>query len=607
MGAANDLPTYAVSTPSTKLLAFALTLLSALVLSSTLLLGLLLIVQTQSLSQNVRESRDLADINLRPLTQVQREILHLIALLNTGSASVNELELGRSFVSLRAQEAAMPYQLRISDDEALLQASRDLREVWLNEIEPLVRQMIDAHGAASQPLRDQIISSLQTLERSYNQLAADGELNRHLQSLVLNKSTRDTLTSTALLLAVLAASAIAFLILSAIAATSFPRLARQREAAARALLQANHELRKLSAVASLTNNQVIITDAEGRIEWVNDAFIAYTGYALDEIRGQRPGDVLQGPDSDPATIDAINRKIAAGENIDIEFLNYTRSGKEYWVTIEARPTFDDKHRLMNYVAIGTNVTARRQTEAALRTALRQERELREMKSRFVIMASHEFRTPLTAILSIAGYLKMAETNLSAAKRIDRLTRLETAAHQIETLIEDVFTYDQIDTAWMRFEMQPVDLVMLTRDTVEMFRAGAGAHYQFICDLPEDPLILQTDRNLLQQILSNLIDNAIKYSTPGSMVEIQARHEGKYVRTCVRDHGIGIPPDEQKRIFEPFFRASNTGSITGTGLGLSILRNAVELQGGEIQFDSVEGQGTTFTVLLAPAPAAEASS
>lgn len=607
MGAANDLPTYAVSTPSTKLLAFALTLLSALVLSSTLLLGLLLIVQTQSLSQNVRESRDLADINLRPLTQVQREILHLIALLNTGSASVNELELGRSFVSLRAQEAAMPYQLRISDDEALLQASRDLREVWLNEIEPLVRQMIDAHGAASQPLRDQIISSLQTLERSYNQLAADGELNRHLQSLVLNKSTRDTLTSTALLLAVLAASAIAFLILSAIAATSFPRLARQREAAARALLQANHELRKLSAVASLTNNQVIITDAEGRIEWVNDAFIAYTGYALDEIRGQRPGDVLQGPDSDPATIDAINRKIAAGENIDIEFLNYTRSGKEYWVTIEARPTFDDKHRLMNYVAIGTNVTARRQTEAALRTALRQERELREMKSRFVIMASHEFRTPLTAILSIAGYLKMAETNLSAAKRIDRLTRLETAAHQIETLIEDVFTYDQIDTAWMRFEMQPVDLVMLTRDTVEMFRAGAGAHYQFACDLPEDPLILQTDRNLLQQILSNLIDNAIKYSTPGSMVEIQARHEGKYVRTCVRDHGIGIPPDEQKRIFEPFFRASNTGSITGTGLGLSILRNAVELQGGEIQFDSVEGQGTTFTVLLAPAPAAEASS
>lgn len=607
MGAANDLPTYAVSTPSTKLLAFALTLLSALVLSSTLLLGLLLIVQTQSLSQNVRESRDLADINLRPLTQVQREILHLIALLNTGSASVNELELGRSFVSLRAQEAAMPYQLRISDDEALLQASRDLREVWLNEIEPLVRQMIDAHGAASQPLRDQIISSLQTLERSYNQLAADGELNRHLQSLVLNKSTRDTLTSTALLLAVLAASAIAFLILSAIAATSFPRLARQREAAARALLQANHELRKLSAVASLTNNQVIITDAEGRIEWVNDAFIAYTGYALDEIRGQRPGDVLQGPDSDPAAIDAINRKIAAGENIDIEFLNYTRSGKEYWVTIEARPTFDDKHRLMNYVAIGTNVTARRQTEAALRTALRQERELREMKSRFVIMASHEFRTPLTAILSIAGYLKMAETNLSAAKRIDRLTRLETAAHQIETLIEDVFTYDQIDTAWMRFEMQPVDLVMLTRDTVEMFRAGAGAHYQFACDLPEDPLILQTDRNLLQQILSNLIDNAIKYSTPGSMVEIQARHEGKYVRTCVRDHGIGIPPDEQKRIFEPFFRASNTGSITGTGLGLSILRNAVELQGGEIQFDSVEGQGTTFTVLLAPAPAAEASS
>lgn len=604
MAAMNDSPVRIVGTPGAKLLGFTLTALSMVVLGSTLLLGLLLTVQMQNLGQNVRESQELSSANLRPLTQVQREVLRLAALLGNDGPNAGELELERSFVSLRAQEAALPSQIYALGSEALLQTSRDLRDTWLNEIEPLVRQVIEAPESASRSLRDQAINSLGALERGYNQLIMDGELNRRLQSLALNESARNTLNSAALLLIVLAASAAAFLILSVIAAISFPRIARQRAIATQALLQANRELRKLSAVASLTNNQVILTDAAGRIEWVNAAFVAQTGYALNEIRGQRPGDILQGAGANAAVNELLARKMAAGESVETEFLNYTRAGREYWIAIEARPTFDDEGNLANYVAIGTDVTARKQTEAALRTALQQERELRALKSRFVIMASHEFRTPLTTILSIATFLKMAETSLSAAKRIDRLTRLEAAAQQIESLIEDVLAYDETDTAWMMFDAQPVDLAALTRETVEMLRAGAGARYQFISDLPEGPMVIQADRKLLRQILSNLLSNAIKYSEPGSTVEVQARCEAGRVRVCVRDHGIGIPPGEQKRIFEPFFRAGNTGGIAGTGLGLSILRNAVELHGGEIQFESAEGQGTTFTVLLSTGPAAE---
>jgi signal transduction histidine kinase len=108
------------------------------------------------------------------------------------------------------------------------------------------------------------------------------------------------------------------------------------------------------------------------------------------------------------------------------------------------------------------------------------------------------------------------------------------------------------------------------------------------------------------MLSNLLSNAVKYSAAGSTVEVTLRHEVGRVLLRVRDQGIGIPASEQKRIFEPFFRAGNTGGVAGTGLGLSILRNAVELHGGQVQFESAEGEGSTFTVLLPAEPTAEMS-
>lgn len=588
-------------------LASLLAVLLILVLGSTVMLGLLLAVQTQGLGQSVEESQQLVDANLRPLTQTQREILRLITLLERGDARPAALNQQRGFVSQRTQESTLPYQLYTLGSEELLQASRDLRDEWANNIEPLVRQLIDAPATMPDAVREQVIGELEALERGYNQLSADGDLNQRLQGAALNQAARATLESTTLLLVVLASSVAAFVGLSAIAGYSFWRLSRQREAAAQALLKANAELRKLSAVASLTKNLVVVTDAEGRIEWVNDAFVSNTGYALDEVHGQRPGDLLQGPDSDPAAAALMHQRLHSGEGFETEIINYARDGREYWIAIEARPTYDDAGNLTNFVAIETDITARKQTEAALRTALEQERELREMKSRFVIMTSHEFRTPLTAILSIASFLKMAENSLNAEKRADRLTKIEVAAQHIEALIEDVLAYDQTDTAWMQFSPEPIDLAAVARGKVDELRTGAGMRHQFVCDLPDQPLIILADRKLLGQILSNLLSNAVKYSAPGSTIEVQVRRDVERARVRVRDDGIGIPLDEQKHIFEPFYRAGNTGGVAGTGLGMSIMRNAVELHGGQIQFESSEGAGSTFTVLLPAEPAPEIGS
>jgi PAS domain S-box-containing protein len=605
MSAPHEFLPRALHASGAKLLALTLVVLSVLVLGSTVLLGVLLVQQTRQLNASVQDSEQMMEANLRPLTQVQRELLRLVVLLEREDAGTADLEQERGFISQRMQEATLPAQLFTLGSEALLQTSRDLREQWVNEVEPRVRQIIAAPQSAAPALRAETIAGLEALERGYNQLIADSEINRRLQGLALNESARDTLTTAALLLGVLAASVAAFLGLGAVAGFSFFRLTRQRETAVEALLRANRDLRKLSAVASHTKNLVILTDAEGRIEWVNNAFVAHTGYTLSEVRGQRPT-LLQGPNSDPATLKFMYNKFAAGESVEAELVNYAKDGREYWVAIEARPTFDDQGALASFVVLETDVTARKQTEAALRTALEQERELREMKSRFVIMTSHEFRTPLTTILSIASFLKMAEADLSAEKRADRLTRLETAAQHIEALIEDVLAYDQTDTAWLQFDARPVDLAAMTRELVEVLRVGAGARHHFTCDLPDGALMVQADRKLLAQVLSNLLSNAVKYSAPGSTVEVTLRREVERVLLRVKDQGIGIPASEQKRIFEPFFRAGNTGGVAGTGLGLSILRNAVELHGGQVQFESAEGSGTTFTVLLPAEPTAEIS-
>jgi PAS domain S-box-containing protein len=293
-------------------------------------------------------------------------------------------------------------------------------------------------------------------------LVSDGEINRRLQGAALNAAAQATLESALSVIVVLGLSAVTFVGLAALAAWNFARLTRQRAAATDALAEANRELQTLSAVASRTRNLVIITDAQGRIEWVNQAFSAITGYSAQEAIGRRPGDLLQGAGSDREIRHYMAERIAAGLDFSAEILNYAKDGRTYWIAIEAQPVTDETGRVAHFVAIETDVTARKQTEAALRTALDQERETRELKSRFITMTSHEFRTPLTTILTTADFLKLADADLTSTQRADRLDKIEWAARHISQLMDDMLHYDRADSAWLQFAPQPVDLGGLVR-------------------------------------------------------------------------------------------------------------------------------------------------
>jgi PAS domain S-box-containing protein len=248
---------------------------------------------------------------------------------------------------------------------------------------------------------------------------------------------------------------------------------------------------------------------------------------------------------------------------------------------------------------GTNVdiTQRKRAEVELLTALQREKELSEMKSKFVSIASHELRTPLATILSSAELLEHYSESLSAEDRLKMLHGIQGAVKRMNAMIEDVLIIGKAEAGALQYEPKPVDLRDLCHKVVEELRGGVAKQHVIQFDHPFARDSLNLDEKLLRHILTNLLSNAVKYSPPGSTVTLLLAERDKQALIEVSDQGIGIPPEDQARLFESFHRASNVGNRQGTGLGLVIVKKAVELHGGTISIDSKVDAGTRISVHL----------
>jgi signal transduction histidine kinase len=230
-------------------------------------------------------------------------------------------------------------------------------------------------------------------------------------------------------------------------------------------------------------------------------------------------------------------------------------------------------------------------------ALAHERELGEMKSRFVTLVSHEFRTPLGVIMSASDVLQRYFERLPAEKRQRHLDMILRSTRNLASLIEEVLLLGRVEEGHMPFVPAAMDLEKLCRTFAdEAHSAGGGA-----CPIvfrPESSLEgAAGDEALLRHILSNLLSNAVKYSEPGTPVEFTARRAGDAAVFTIRDHGIGISAEDQARLFTSFTRGQNVGTRPGTGLGLVVVQRCVKLHGGSLDLASTLGQGTTVTVTL----------
>lgn len=268
------------------------------------------------------------------------------------------------------------------------------------------------------------------------------------------------------------------------------------------------------------------------------------------------------------------------------------SGRFY--SMNAVPLPDNRGNVKEILLVIRNITRRKKAEAEMIQAINKERSLNEMKSRFVSMASHEFRTPLSTILSSISLVDRYEGEQERDKRSKHIERIKSSVKNLTEILNDFLSLEKLEAGKVEVNPSTFDLKLLCEETTEELMISATKGQQIVYRHINGDTTITADKQLLRNILINLLNNAIKYSKPDGLIEFYSDTSNS-VLIKVKDHGIGIPPEDQKQLFDRFFRAGNVTAIQGTGLGLNIVRRYTKLLNGEINFTSELNQGTTFTV------------
>lgn len=238
-----------------------------------------------------------------------------------------------------------------------------------------------------------------------------------------------------------------------------------------------------------------------------------------------------------------------------------------------------------------------QKNVALTAALEREKELNRLKSQFVSMVSHEFKTPLTTITLSCNLLERYSDRMSPEKRTEELQVIERTVDHLRELVEQVLTLSRADAGKMPIRREPLDMRVWCERLSERFQALCEGTHTITLTFTGHTETALCDPTLLEHIFSNLLSNAIRYSPAGGGILFDCVRTGDAWVFRVKDAGMGISDADQQHLFEPFHRGENVGTIKGTGLGLSIVKHCVDLLGGAIQVESCFNQGTTFTVTL----------
>lgn len=376
------------------------------------------------------------------------------------------------------------------------------------------------------------------------------------------------------------------------------------------LSRVNSSEKYIKKIISSMGDALLVTTNQGNIKTINQAAIELFGYSEEELIKSSilmiiddPIFILQATQTHPFS-EAESLK-------NVEVICNTKSGKQITVAFSCSAIESDIVGELNYVYIGRDITLAKLAQAEILQALAKERELNEFKSRFVSMVSHEFGNPINTIIMSVELLKIYSKQTNEKDKSEYINYIQIAARQMAQLLKDVLLIGKSEAGRLDFELAPLDLVKFCRYLVEQIKLSTGCKEKLIfnhtpssefeqssCisveEEKEQPLM---DEKLLRHILTNLLSNAVKYSPQGGNVYFNlSSHNGEAIFQ-IKDEGIGIPPADQKQLFQSFHRAKNVGKIPGTGLGLAIVKQCVDLHAGTIDVSSEVGVGTTFTVKI----------
>lgn len=352
---------------------------------------------------------------------------------------------------------------------------------------------------------------------------------------------------------------------------------------------------------------VVSIDSRGYIvEW-NKYCADLTGFSKKEILSRNLSDILAGERPLEAYNEIIQAVIQNRTTGSYELSISSKNGNPVIVTLSATCRLNANGQVIGATLVGHDITElttyRRSLEklvqtktAALRKILSKEKEAVEMKNRFVSIASHEFRTPLSSIDFAANFIKRNAATIGSKKLNEKVTVIEKHVNYMSHLLEDVLNYSRNEDGKIQIFPTRIDLDDFFRQVVEEVMCSSR-HSHHICVSTNALGSIVTDEKLLRNILINLLTNAIKFSPDKEEISLNVLDQDDFLEIEVRDEGIGIPEEELDLIFEPFIRGKSAEKIKGTGLGLSIAKKAVELLEGNIEVRSTAGKGSVFIVTI----------
>jgi PAS domain S-box-containing protein len=356
---------------------------------------------------------------------------------------------------------------------------------------------------------------------------------------------------------------------------------------------------------------IIVCDKDGMIQFFNPAAEKALGYSADEIVNRQTLALFNDPaelkDKSEQLSKQLGRKIKpdfevlaalaeSGQSNDLEWHYVRKGGSSFFVSLDVTQIKEGQTNITGYLGIAIDISEKKVAEEELRTALEKEKELNELKSRFVAMASHEFRTPLSAVLSSAYLLSRYTTAQEQPQRDKHIQRIVSSVSSLTEILNDFLSVGKIEEGNIHAHYSHYDIKKQMTDAIQevqhLLKKGQHISYNHT---GVDTVYL--DLSMMRHIVTNLLSNAVKFSPEDSVIELATESGASKFILSVKDNGIGVPKEDQENLFKRFFRSSNVTNIQGTGLGLHIVKKYAELMNGWIKFSSELGKGTQFTIIF----------
>jgi hypothetical protein len=342
---------------------------------------------------------------------------------------------------------------------------------------------------------------------------------------------------------------------------------------------------------------IFLIDPGGRVMSWNKGAQQIKGYTEAEIIGQPISVFYTDEDNQRGEpFQNLRRALEEGRYESIG-LRKRKDGTIFYADVVFTPIYDDKNVLKGFAKITRDISDQKKAEQDMQETLRREKELNEMKSRFVSLASHEFKTPLSVILSSVSLIEKYPETEQQDKRLKHIHRIKSNVNNLKQILNDFLSLEKLEDGIVENGPVEMNLDHLLREVVHDMEEALKTGQKVQLHLVGEPRSVMVDAQLLRNVLNNLLSNAIKYSPEGSAIDCTLTFHAATIDIAFRDRGIGIPAEERPHLFERFFRASNTTGISGTGLGLSIVKRYLDLMGGDIRLSGEPGEGSTFTVTL----------